>query len=348
INPACPKTVKSSGLIWQTTAAKIIPEIEKMLAKDCTVFKIKIGRQSLREDIELFRQIIRLPLAPNSIVLDGNRCWEQEQLKQFVGQVDPNYILYFEEPLRDLGLYAKIDLLDSIRFAVDESFFEQKYSVLTTADNNEVFVQAQDVVFLAIKPQIFSAIAQELASVADEARVPLVISIMAGVSIYQLEAAFPRLPVIRAMPNTPATVGAGVTAVSGGAYIQPKHQETAREIFAAVGEVVEVSESLMDAVTGLSGSGPAYVALMVEALADGGVASGLPRPIAQQLALETVLGTAKLLKESKLHPAELKDRVTSPGGTTIAGIAQLEKNSFRSALIEAVKAATARSQELGK
>jgi pyrroline-5-carboxylate reductase len=103
----------------------------------------------------------------------------------------------------------------------------------------------------------------------------------------------------------------------------------------------------MDAVTGLSGSGPAYVALMVEALADGGVASGLPRNIAMQLAIDTVLGTAKLLKESKLHPGELKDRVTSPGGTTIAGVAALESRGFRSALIEAVKAATGRSKELG-
>jgi pyrroline-5-carboxylate reductase len=116
----------------------------------------------------------------------------------------------------------------------------------------------------------------------------------------------------------------------------------------SVGQVVEVPESLMDAVTGLSGSGPAYVALMVEALADGGVAAGLPRAIAQQLALQTVLGTAQLLAESQIHPAELKDRVTSPGGTTIAGVSQLEKAGFRSALIEAVKTATNRSQELGR
>jgi pyrroline-5-carboxylate reductase len=177
---------------------------------------------------------------------------------------------------------------------------------------------------------------------------PLVVSILAGVTLSNLEAAFGQLPVIRAMPNTPATVGAGITAITPGAYTHIKHLEIARKLFSAVGEVVEVPESQMDAVTGLSGSGPAYVAIMVEALADGGVAAGLPRAIANQLALQTVLGTAQLLHETKFHPAELKDRVTSPGGTTITGIAQLERSAFRSALIEAVKAATIRSQELGK
>jgi pyrroline-5-carboxylate reductase len=228
-----------------------------------------------------------------------------------------------------------------------QNFLEQKYRVAVTADNTQVFTQATEVLFLAVKPQIFSAIAQELGEVTLE-RSPLIVSILAGVPLKQLEAAFPGFPVIRAMPNTPATVGAGMTAITLGAYTEARHLDTAEQLFAAVGEVVEVNESLMDAVTGLSGSGPAYVALMVEALADGGVAAGLPRAIANQLALQTVLGTAQLLHETKLHPAELKDRVTSPGGTTIAGVAQLEKAAFRSALIEAVKAATARSQELGK
>jgi pyrroline-5-carboxylate reductase len=122
----------------------------------------------------------------------------------------------------------------------------------------------------------------------------------------------------------------------------------ATAIFEAVGEVVEVPESLMDAVTGLSGSGPAYVAIMIEALADGGVAAGLPRAIASKLALSTVLGTAQLLQESRMHPAQLKDQVTSPGGTTIAAIAQLERAGFRSALIEAVQVAYRRSQEFGQ
>ena len=149
------------------------------------------------------------------------------------------------------------------------------------------------------------------------------------------------------MPNTPATVGGGMTAIAAGKLVEERHRSLATTIFRSVGEVVEVPESLMDAVTGLSGSGPAYVALMVESLADGGVAAGLPRAIAAQLALQTVLGTAQLLRESGWHPAELKDRVTSPGGTTIAGIAQLERSGFRSALIEAVKAAYYRARELG-
>ncbi|MDZ7959245.1 MAG: pyrroline-5-carboxylate reductase [Aulosira sp. DedQUE10] len=232
-----------------------------------------------------------------------------------------------------------------------QNFLKQQYDVAVTIDNRLVLEQSREVVLLAVKPQVLSAIAQELAEMIEMTiteHSPLVISILAGVPLSQLEAAFPRLPVIRAMPNTPATVGAGITAFCSGAYTNAKHHQIAQQIFAAVGEVVEVSEALMDAVTGVSGSGPAYVALMVEALADGGVAAGLPRTIANQLALQTVLGTATLLHESKMHPAELKDRVTSPGGTTIAGIAQLEKAAFRSALIEAVKAATERSQELGK
>lgn len=246
------------------------------------------------------------------------------------------------------GIYQPSQVIVSEPQSSRQSYLDEQYGVVVTADNRLVFTLATDVIFLAVKPQIFSAIAQELADVIDTVSKPLVISILAGVTLSQLEAAFPHLPIIRAMPNTPATVGAGMTAICYGAYTKTNHQETARQIFSLLGEVVEVSETLMDAVTGLSGSGPAYVALLVEALADGGVASGLPRAIANQLALQTVLGTSRLLHETKIHPAELKDSVTSPGGTTIAGIAQLERAGFRSALIEAVKAATARSQELGK
>jgi pyrroline-5-carboxylate reductase len=159
---------------------------------------------------------------------------------------------------------------------------------------------------------------------------------------------FPSKSIIRAMPNTPAQVGAGVTAIASNTLVTSAQLESVRKIFCAVGTVVEVAESLMNAVTGLSGSGPAYVALMIESMADGGVAAGLPRAIAMQLATQTVLGTAKLISETKLHPAQLKDQVTSPAGTTIAAIAQLEKAGLRSAMIEAVLAATRRADELGK
>ena len=217
---------------------------------------------------------------------------------------------------------------------------QQQYQVQVTA-HNQTAAQAP-VLLLAVKPQILDL------AVADLDAANLVISILAGVSLSRLEAAFPGQPVVRAMPNTPATVGAGMTAIAPGKMVEPQHLDQSRAIFEAVGQVVEVPESLMDAVTGLSGSGPAYVAIMIEALADGGVAAGLPRTVARQLALQTVLGTAQLLHHSELHPAELKDKVTSPGGTTIAGVAQLELAGFRAALIEAVRAATERSQELGQ
>lgn len=247
-----------------------------------------------------------------------------------------------------LGVYQAAEVIVSEPQAVRRSFLQQQYGVSVTTDNSLVLTQAEEVVMLAVKPQILSAIAQELGNLLPLQHSPLIISILAGVPLKQLEAAFPQLPVIRAMPNTPATVGAGMTAICSGAYTHSNHQQKAQEIFSAVGEVAEVAETLMDAVTGLSGSGPAYVALMIEALSDGGVAAGLPRPVAKQLALHTVLGTAKLIEETKIHPAELKDKVTSPGGTTIAAVSELEKAGFRSALITAVKAAAYRSQELGK
>lgn len=221
-------------------------------------------------------------------------------------------------------------------------FLQQTYQIQVTSDNQDT-ATAEEILLLAVKPQVLDEVVKSL----PLSYPPLVISILAGVTLERLEQAFRGQAVIRAMPNTPATVGAAMTAIAQGKNVQPHHMSWAKSIFAAVGEVVEVSETLMDAVTGLSGSGPAYVAMMIEALADGGVAAGLPRAIASQLALQTVLGTAQLLQTSGLHPAQLKDKVTSPGGTTIAGIVQLERASFRSALIEAVVAAKKRSSELG-
>ena len=222
-------------------------------------------------------------------------------------------------------------------------FLAGEYQVEVTPDN-QTAISAGEILLLAIKPQVFDSVVANIEPNPDS----IIISILAGVTINKLEQAFPNNPVIRVMPNTPATVGAGMTAIAAGTKANEEHIDRAKSIFTAIGEVVEVPESMMDAVTGLSGSGPAFVALAIEALADGGVASGLPRAIALQLAIQTVLGTATLIKETEIHPGVLKDRVTSPGGTTIAGVAELESKGFRSALIEAVKTATERSKELGK
>lgn len=248
-------------------------------------------------------------------------------------------------------VYSPSDVLVSDPMPQRRDFLAQQYGVEVTSEN-QILVQTAEVLLLAIKPQVFDAVTMALQLDGIDRSIDpsnqIVISILAGIPLKRLEAAFPRQPVIRAMPNTPATIGAGMTAIAAGQEAQPHQVQIAQQIFSAVGEVVQVPEASIDAVTGLSGSGPGFVAVMIEALVDGGVAAGLPRAIATQLALQTVRGTAELLQTTGMHPAELKDRVTSPGGTTIAGIAQLEQAGVRSALIEAVKTAYRRSQELGQ
>lgn len=225
-------------------------------------------------------------------------------------------------------------------------YLETTYRIQTTPENGAV-VAASEIILLAIKPQLMEAVGAQLAAARTGAP-PLLLSILAGITLSRLQSYVPEWPIVRAMPNTPATVGAGMTALAAGIHAEATHLQEARRIFRSVGDVVDVPESLMDAVTGLSGSGPGYIALVIEALADGGVAAGLPRATAMQLALQTVRGTAELLMQTGWHPGELKDRVTSPGGTTIAGIAQLEAAGLRSALIQAVRAACDRSQALGR
>lgn len=244
------------------------------------------------------------------------------------------------------GIFAPESIIVSDPQAGRRSALAHAYGVKTTAENGDAIAQSS-VVLLAIKPQIVAQVGPELLAAA-QGTPRLLLSILAGVPLARLQVFFPAWPLIRAMPNTPATVGAGITAISPGQYAESQHLEQAQRIFRSVGDVVEVPESLMDAVTGLSGSGPGYVAIMIEALADGGVAAGLPRATALQLAIQTVRGTAELLLQSDLHPGQLKDRVTSPGGTTIAGIARLEAAGLRSALIEAVRTACDRSRELGR
>jgi pyrroline-5-carboxylate reductase len=211
-------------------------------------------------------------------------------------------------------------------------------------DNTEVM--HSQVVLLAVKPQILPDV---MAGVKDFARPwHLIISIAAGVPLKVLEEAFPESRVIRVMPNAPTLVSAGMAALAPGSAVTPDDLTLALELFQAVGQAVVVEERLMDAVTGLSGSGPAFVAIFIEALADGGVKMGLPRALAHTMAVQTVLGTAKLCLEENLHPGQLKDMVTSPGGTTIAGIHALESGGFRGSVMDAVSAAAARSKELGK
>ncbi len=243
--------------------------------------------------------------------------------------------------LISVGLYSAPEIILSDPQQSRRIYLQEKYKVQTTNDNQQV-ADVQDVVILAIKPQILA----QLEPLNIKAN--LLISILAGISLERLTSIFPNQAIVRAMPNTPATVGAAMTAISPATGVESEQIELVQRIFAAIGQVVELPESSIDAVTGLSGSGPAYVAIMVEALADGGVASGLPRPIAMQLAIQTVLGTAQLLQNNKIHPAILKDQVTSPGGTTIAGVRALENGGFRATVIEAVLASYHRSQELGK
>ena len=226
------------------------------------------------------------------------------------------------------------------------NYLEQTYGVKTTPSNATVVSQAQ-VLLLAIKPQTLSSVSEDLADLPTSYS-PLALSILAGVTLNRLRLCFPSWTIVRAMPNTPATIGAGMTALAAGPEVTSDQWRQAREIFASVGSVVDVPEGWMDGVTAVSGSGPGYIALVLEALADGGVAVGLPRTTAMELALQTVKGTAQLLQETKLHPGVLKDRVTSPGGTTIAGIAELETAGLRAALMAAVRAAYQRSKELGQ
>jgi pyrroline-5-carboxylate reductase len=220
------------------------------------------------------------------------------------------------------------------------------YGIDVTTHNRDV-VQRCGVVVLSVKPQILSKVLIEVGPQIKPGT--LVVSIAAGVDTETIEESLPDgVRVVRAMPNTPALVGAGATAVSAGKHASEADLATARAMFDAVGITVELDESHLDAVTGLSGSGPAYIFLILEALADAGVKVGLSRRNAQRLAAQTVMGSAKLLLETDEHPGRLKDMVTSPGGTAIAGLHTLEEGGLRTTLINAVETATKRARELGR
>jgi pyrroline-5-carboxylate reductase len=213
------------------------------------------------------------------------------------------------------------------------------------ASDNIDLVRKADVVFLSVKPQVINRVLREIGPSLD--RKKLLISIAAGVSLTQIESRL-RNPVrlVRAMPNTPSLVGEGATAVSYGQMVTAADRKFIMRVFGAVGRAVEVDEGLMDAVTGLSGSGPAYVFSLIQGMADGGVKEGLPRAMALELAAQTVLGAARMVLETGKHPLQLRDQVASPGGTTIHGIAVLEERGFVGAVTAAVSEAAERSRRL--
>ncbi|MDQ6802313.1 MAG: pyrroline-5-carboxylate reductase [Acidobacteriota bacterium] len=221
----------------------------------------------------------------------------------------------------------------------------EKYGIHVTGANRDA--AAQSIVVLSVKPQILSRVLDEIRdSVRAES---LVISIAAGVPVAAIQSKLRTgTRVVRAMPNTPALVDAGATAIARGEHAQESDLEDAKRIFDAVGLTVVLDESLLDAVTGLSGSGPAYVFLILEALSDAGVKVGLSRRTSQLLAAQTLMGSAKMLLETNEHPGKLKDMVTSPGGTAITGLHTLEHGGVRTTLMNAVEAATRRSRELGE
>jgi len=218
---------------------------------------------------------------------------------------------------------------------------------IRTESDNGTAVEDATVVVLAIKPKNAPSVIEEIRShVSDNA---MIISVLAGLTTEAIKKAFGRnLPVVRSMPNTPMIVDEGATAIAGGSLATDDHLRIARQIFEAVGRVEVVPEYIMDAVTGLSGSGPAYVYMFIEALTDGGVKQGIPRKQAFRLAAQTVYGAAKLVIESGKHPAILRDEVTTPGGTAIAAVADLESHGLRTMLINAVATATGRSEELSR
>lgn len=229
--------------------------------------------------------------------------------------------------------------------AARQSFCKELH-VETTTNNLEV-VQKADLLVLAVKPQMLSGLLHEIRSELKSHH--LIVSIAAGKTLRQLENELGEgHRLIRVMPNTPCLVGCSASGYSPGEFATARDVALVDQLLNAVGKAIRVPENLLDAVTGLSGSGPAFIYLIIDALADGGVRVGLSREVALTLAAQTVLGSARMVLDTGLHPAQLKDMVTSPGGTTIAGLHSLECDGVRGAMINAVEAATLRAQELGQ
>lgn len=244
------------------------------------------------------------------------------------------------------GIYKKGDIIVSDISEERLTHINSTYGVETTKDNAEATTSSEFII-LAVKPETAKNLIGEISHLIHESKV--IISLITGLKITSIHKWLKReIPVIRVMPNTPVLVKEGATVIAPGPGVKEKDIEVAQKIFDSVGKTVIMGEEYLDAVTGLSGSGPAYIFTIIEALADGGVKVGLPRRESILLAAQTVLGAAKMVLETGKHPGSLKDMVTSPGGTTIEGLHRLEASGIRAALISAVEHATRRAKELGE
>ena len=236
----------------------------------------------------------------------------------------------------DTSPECRIHLIDAFKISVYNA---------NTPDSQQM-VEKSNILFLAVKPHIVPVVLDEIAPIINPATT--VVSIAAGITIASIEKKLPSNPVVRVMPNTPVSIGAGISAVALGRHVDKTILKLVLAIFSSVGQLIHVQESLMDAVTALSGSGPGYAFLIIEALTNAGVNMGLSRQDALLLSAQTLLGAAQMIIETNEHPAKLKDMVTSPGGTTSAGLYVLEKRGIRGSLMEAVEAATLKSREMGQ
>ncbi len=233
---------------------------------------------------------------------------------------------------------------DLIQASLDS--LETKYGIRTTQDNLKVAAEA-DILFLAVKPHIYPAVIEQIKENVKES--VIIVMIAAGQRIATIESLFQRdIKVVRTMPNTPALVGEGMTAVCPNKMVTEEEMKDILNILASIGQMEIVPESMMDVVTGISGSSPAYVYMFIEAMSDAAVAEGMPRAQSYHFAAQAVLGAAKMVLDTGMHPGELKDQVCSPGGTTIAAVCELEKQGMRSAVISGVKACVDKSKQMSK
>jgi len=236
------------------------------------------------------------------------------------------------------------DIAGSVGHGASQTRVRERLGIQVTLDNREL-VQGRDIVLLAVKPQNMHMVVKEIADVLRPEQLLITVAASVTTGFVEDRLQIP-VPVIRAMPNTPCVLGAGMTALCAGRHALPEHRRTAEEIFKSVGETVFLDETLMDGVTGLSASGPAYLYVVIESLAEAGVKLGIPREVSTLLAAQTMLGAARMVLESKAHPALLKDVVTTPAGCTIDGLLELEEGKLRVTLIKAVVKAAERAREL--